>query len=55
MTEIKLFPWTNLHEECITLRLEQNGRHFADNISKYKFWDENIWIMNKILLKFLGI
>ena len=29
----------------------QNGRHFADDISKRIFLNENIWISNKIYLK----
>ena len=31
----------------------QNGRHFADNIFKYIFLNENIWIPIKISLKFV--
>ena len=36
-----------------TLRLIQNGRHFADNIFKCIFFNENVWISIKISLKFL--
>ena len=39
---------------CIldTLRLRQNYRHLADNIFKYIFLYENVWISLKISLKF---
>ena len=33
------------------LRLRQNGRHFADDISKCIFLNENLWILNEISLK----
>ena len=36
-----------------TLRPRQNGRHFADDIFKCIFLNENIWISNKISLKFV--
>ena len=36
-----------------TLRPRQNGRHFADDIFKYIFLNENIWILIKISLKFV--
>ena len=36
-----------------TLRLRQNGRHFADNILKSIFLNDNIWIQIKISLKFV--
>ena len=36
-----------------TLRLGQNGRRFPDDISKYIFLNENVWISNKISLKFV--
>ena len=35
-----------------TLRPGQNGRHFADNIFKCIFLNENVWIPIKISLKF---
>ena len=35
------------------LRPRQNGRHFADDIFKCIFLKENIWISNKISLKFV--
>ena len=36
-----------------TLRPRQNGRHFADDIFKRLFLNENIWIPMKISLKFV--
>ena len=36
-----------------TLRLRQNGRHFAEVIFKCIFLNENVWIGFKILLKFV--
>ena len=36
-----------------TLRPRQNGRHFADDIFKHIFSNENIHILVKILLKFV--
>ena len=36
-----------------TLRPRQNGRHFADAIFKCILLNENVWILNKILLKFV--
>ena len=36
-----------------TLRTTQNGRHFADDIFKCIFLNENIWIPIKISLKFV--
>ena len=40
---------------CIvsTLRLRQNCHHFADDIFRCIFFNENIWISLKILLKFV--
>ena len=35
-----------------TLRPRQNGRHFADDISKRTFLNENVGILIKISLKF---
>ena len=35
------------------LRPRQNGRHFADDIFKYIFLNENAWITIKISLKFV--
>ena len=36
-----------------TLRPRQNGRHFADDIYKWIFLNENVWIPIKISLKFV--
>ena len=36
-----------------SLRPRQNGRHFADDISKCIFLNENVWIPIKISLKFV--
>ena len=36
-----------------TLRPRQNGRHFADDIFKGIFFNENVWILIKISLKFV--
>ena len=36
-----------------TLRPRQNGRHFIDNIFNCIFWNESIWILIKISLKFV--
>ena len=37
----------------ITSRPRQNWRHFADNIFKYIFLNESVWIAIKISLKFV--
>ena len=36
-----------------TLKLRQNGQHFADNIFKCIFFNENLWISIKNSLKFV--
>ena len=36
-----------------TLRPRQNGRHFADDILKCIFLNENVWIPIEISLKFV--
>ena len=36
-----------------SLRPRQNGRHFADDIFKWIFLNENVWIPIKISLKFV--
>ena len=36
-----------------SLRPRQNGRHFADDIFKCIFFNENVWIPIKISLKFV--
>ena len=35
------------------LRPRQNGRHFADDILKFIFFSENVWIALKISLRFV--
>ena len=37
-----------------TLRPRQNGRNFPDDIFNCIFLNENVWISNKISLKFVG-
>ena len=40
--------------QCVnTLRLRRNRHHFADDISKCIFLQENVWISIKILQKFV--
>ena len=41
------------HTMFNTLRPRQNGRHLADDIFKWIFLNENIWISLKISLKFV--
>ena len=31
----------------------QNGRHFADDVWKYIFWNKNVWIYIKISTQFV--
>ena len=38
---------------CNTLRPRQNGRHFADDVFKWIFLNENIWIPIEISLMFV--
>ena len=50
--------WITYHEDVgmvgfNTLRPRQNGRHFADDIFKCIFLNENVWISIKISLKFV--
>ena len=40
-------------ESFNTLRPRQNGRHFADDIFKCIFMNENVWIRIKISMKFV--
>ena len=44
---------TMWHQWGNTLRPKQNGRHFADDIFKWIFLNENVWIPIKISLKFV--
>ena len=43
----------NTRTSVNTLRPRQNGRHFADDIFKCMFLNENVWIPIKISLKFV--
>ena len=45
---------TRAETMCNTLRPRQNGRYFADDISKCIFLNENIWISVKFSLKFIA-
>ena len=48
--------FTNLQSgEVNTLRPRQKGRHFADDIFKCIFLNENVWIPIKISLKFVPL
>ena len=53
----KHWPWKLHCWKCQlainTLRPRQNGRHFTDDIFKYIFLNENVWIPVKISLKFV--
>ena len=46
--------WTAQSIAINTLRPRQNGLHFADDIFKRIFLNENIWIPIKISLKFVS-
>ena len=58
--ELPFVHWANMYLTPLfkmkifnPLRPGQNGRHFADDIFKYKFLNENAWISMKISLKFV--
>ena len=43
-----------IRSQCVnTSRPRQNGRHFPDDIFKYIFLNENVWISLKVSLKFV--
>ena len=44
------FLWRRVN----TLNPRQNGRHFSDDIFKWIFLNENVWIALKISLKFIS-
>ena len=55
-------PWQHLNHHWHTIHgalwhslktLRQNGHHFADDVFKCIFWNENVWISLKISLKFV--
>ena len=50
---IYTFHGLNVRQRCIinTLRPRQNGRHFTDDILKYIFLNEIVWIPTEISLK----
>ena len=52
-TQRQKLPWGAFKNTFNTLRPKQDGRHFADNIFKCIFLNENIWILLKISLKFV--
>ena len=65
MDEKVICPWSTApgyvfildkkgHWPINTLRQRQNGRHFAGDIFKYIFLNENAWIPIKIALKFVA-
>ena len=45
--------WSCLYEPFNTLRPRRNEQHFADDIFKRIFFNENVWISIKISLKFV--
>ena len=52
--EISTAIWVDGRCQSVnTLRPRQNGRHFAADIFKYIFLNENVWIPIKISLKFV--
>ena len=47
-------PCSNFNGSLVnTLRQRQNGRHFPDDIFKWIFLNENVWISINISLKFV--
>ena len=51
LTMVWLLGWLGLLN---TLRPRQNGRHYPEDIFKWIFMSENIWISIKISLKFVA-
>ena len=49
ISQVTIFKQTAIN----TLRPRENGRHFADDIFKCIFLNENVWIPIKISLKFV--
>ena len=45
--------WAHKQSMYNTLRPRQNGRHFPDDIFKWIFLNENVWISINISLKFV--
>ena len=52
---IVYFDYTHTYQSDFinTLRPTQNGRHFADDVFKCIFLNEDVWIPNQISLKFV--
>ena len=53
LTKCSVIPPVLYHITLNTLRPRQNGRHFADDIFKSIFLNENVWIPITISLKFV--
>ena len=53
VSTLKLTTMMSNGEVVNTLRSRQDGRHFADDIFKCIFLNENVWIPIKISLKFV--
>ena len=63
MSLLSCKPWFVISDDMIwgldciyfinTLRQRQNGRHFADDMFKWIFLNENVWIPIEIPLKFV--
>ena len=50
-----MYIYSQLIESSVnTLRPRQNGRHFANDIFKCIFFNENVWIPIKISMKFVS-
>ena len=49
--KISAWTMTTRSRPVYTLRPRQDGRHFADDIFQRIFFNENVWISNKISLK----
>ena len=52
---MELWPWAaaSKYETLNTLRPRRNEQHFADDTFKRIFFNENVWILIKISLKFV--
>ena len=52
-TNVELKSWSHIKRTLCTSRPRQNGRHFAENILKWIFLNENVLISITIRLKFI--
>ena len=52
-TIIDIAKYQFFHHQINTLRQRQNGRHFADDLFKCIFLNENVWIWIEISMKFV--